>query len=244
MTMMMMENERQHHHLLTGALFAVVFFDGEREIDLGSILITQSMIFKEFQSLISHKIGISPHQITTYFTPLHQDNHHHHRRRPVTNKFDFAGILPESTTTFFWVVLKRSRRVRRRRPKPAGAGEPLLPENVVLLRRNPNLEYMDLIREQVERERYMMSLNLNSDVYSDLSLYSSSCGIYGNGFVVGSDDGGSSSGAGSEVFCGVCWNARMEGETAPFHCCKNDAVAKDFRSPAGPIGPPAKNKLG
>lgn len=250
--MMVVENGK-NNNLGAGALFAVVFFDGEREIDLGTILITPSMNFKAFQSLISQRIGISPHQITTYFTPLH---HHHQqqRRRPVTNKFDFAAALPESTTSFFWVVLKRSRRVRRRRPKIEASVSPES-EKLVLLRRNPNLDYMnpnldymDLMRERMmERERYLMSLNLNSDVYSDLSsLYSR--GNLNYGFGIGSDDGASSSGAGSEnnrvVFCDVCWNARMEGETPQFHWCKNDAVrpiTEGYRSPAGPIARPAKN---
>ncbi|KAJ8424613.1 hypothetical protein Cgig2_000536 [Carnegiea gigantea] len=229
---MVMENEN-NNNLGAGALFAVVFFDGEREIDLGTILITPSMNFKAFQSLISQRIGISPHQITTYFTPLHHHHNHQQRRRPVTNKFDFAAALPESTTSFFWVVLKRSRRVRRRRPKIEAAVSPES-EKLVLLRRNPNLDYMnrnsdymDLMREQMmERERG----NLNY------------------GFGIGSDDGASSSGAGSEnnrvVFCDVCWNARMEGETPPFHWCKNDAVrplTEGYRSPAGPIARPAKN---
>uniref|UniRef100_A0A7C9D3F9 DUF7138 domain-containing protein n=1 Tax=Opuntia streptacantha TaxID=393608 RepID=A0A7C9D3F9_OPUST len=256
MTMMMMENENSNN-LSAGALFAVVFFDGEREIDLGTILITPSMNFKVFQSLISQKIGISPHQITTYFTPFHHHHNHQQRRRPVTNKFDFAAALPESITYFFWVVLKRSRRVRRRRPKTEAAISPES-DKLVLLRRNPNLDYvnpnldyMDLVREQMmERERYLMSLNLNSDVYSDLSLlYSNSRGNLNHGFGFGSDDGASSSGGGSEnnnrvVFCDVCWYARMEGETAPFHWCKNDAVrpvTEVYRSPAGPIARPAKN---
>lgn len=252
--MMMMENNGNN---INDALFPVVFFDGEREIDLGTVLITPSMNFKGFQSVISQKIGISPHQITTYFTPLHQHQHYHHRRRhPVTNKFNFAAAIPESNSSFFLVVLKRSRRVRRRRPKPAPEEEEEVfsPEmdNFVLLRRNPNPvnfysgepEYADylsrLMMMKRENERYLMSLNLNSNVYSDLSLFPR-----GNHFGMSSDDGVSSSGGGSEnrvVFCDVCLNAKMEGKTVSFHWCKNDAVTMMHRSPAGPIGPPSKNK--
>lgn len=92
-----------------------------------------------------------------------------------------------------------------------------------------------------------MSMSLNSNVYDDLSCY---YGFGGGGGVNSnfSDDAASSSS--SSGFCDVCYNfnynavaARGGGgdDTVPFHWCKNDAVTKGFRSPAGPIAPP-KNK--
>uniref|UniRef100_A0A803L343 DUF7138 domain-containing protein n=1 Tax=Chenopodium quinoa TaxID=63459 RepID=A0A803L343_CHEQI len=250
------------------ALFPVTFFDGEREIDVGTVPITPSLTFKSFQSILSSKLQISPHQITIYFQrPNYNDFHHHHRRRhAVTNKFDFenAMAVPDSA---FYVVQKRSRRTRRRKPRsPAINGN----NDFVLLRRDNNcdynnifnnlnnhvvnggnynlneyLEYVNRLRliQEVERERekYMMSMNLNSNVYEDLSFgYGGGGGYYGNF----SDDAASSSS--SSVFCDVCYNAAVRGgimdETVPFHWCKNDVVTKVFRSPAGPIAPPNKKK--
>ncbi|KAL2900047.1 Latrophilin Cirl [Bienertia sinuspersici] len=133
-------------------------------------------------------------------------------------------------------------------------------ENFALLRRNNTneefeyLEYVNRVKMQIqrERERYLMSMDLNSNVYDDLSCF------FDGGFGVGghygnySDDGASSSGGGSSIdynynrvigFCEVCYNHAIKGETTPFHCCKNDAVTQIFRSPAGPIGPPKKNSI-
>lgn len=228
MMMMMMDDDS-----LAGAFSPVVFFDGEREIDLGTIVITPAMTFHAFRSIISQKIGISYHQLTIYFERT--TSPHHHRRHPVTSKFNFSAAMGESSFAFFRVVLKRSRRLRRRRLR-----------NLTL-----EAQYMDYaarLREEMEREkeRYLMSLNLNSDLYSDLSSSYYWGGINGGGFRMSSDDGVSSSGSTSSdrVLCDVCLNySTMESETVPFHWCKNDAVTLAFRSHAGPIGPPSKTQV-
>uniref|UniRef100_A0A803MB65 DUF7138 domain-containing protein n=1 Tax=Chenopodium quinoa TaxID=63459 RepID=A0A803MB65_CHEQI len=221
----MMETTNSNLNLLsedpsTITLFPVTFFDGEREIDVGTVPINPSLTFKSFQSILSSKLQISPHQITIYFQrPNFNDFHHHHRRRhAVTNKFDFESAMNESDSSFY-VVQKRSRRTRRRKPK-----------------NHPAINEVER-----EREKYMMSMNLNSNVYEDLSFgYGGGGGYYGNF----SDDAASSSS--SSVFCDVCYNAAVRGgmmdETVPFHWCKNDVVTKVFRSPAGPIAPPNKKK--
>ncbi|KAJ8426232.1 hypothetical protein Cgig2_009676 [Carnegiea gigantea] len=141
---------------LAGAFSPVVFFDGEREIDLGTIVITPGMTFHAFRSIISQKIGISYHQLTIYFerTTSPYQHHHHHRRHPVTSKFNFSAAMGESSFAFFRVVLKRSHRLRRRRL------------------RNPTLEaqYMDYairLREEMEREKGRIS--------SDDGVSSSGC---------------------------------------------------------------------
>lgn len=250
------------------AFFPVTFFDGEKELDMGTIPITPSLTFKSFQSILSTKLQISPHQITIYFERFSDHyNNHHRRRHPVTSKFDFSSILPDSSSAFFWVVQKRSRRTRRRNNKPK---RNLLSGNdLVLLRRRQGyddnggaeaeyFEYMNRLKMlqavERERERYLMSMSLNSNVYDDLGFY------YGGGNNGGfkgvnsnfSDDAASSSS--SSAFCEICYNAAIlrsyggddddgdEGNTVPFHCCKNDVVTKVFRSPAGPIAPPSKKK--
>ncbi|GAB4856287.1 hypothetical protein Ancab_014215 [Ancistrocladus abbreviatus] len=279
----------------TGAFFPVVFFDGVREIDLGNVLVQSSMNFKGFQSLMSQKIGISPHQITIWFGKKINSSisssfkSGDYRKIPVTNKFNFASIISGHRNWFFQVVLKRNRRNRRRRAKQSIDeddaysihSEITSPDNFILLRRNPNSpvfpyndgiraatpmdvapdnwspgsEYLDYANRmkilERERERYLMSLNLNSNVYSDFNIYG------GKSFYGGrdrmSDDGASSSGGERErmmMVCDVCMNYSktiMEEdethETVPFHWCKFDAVTVGFRSPAGPIARPSKSEL-
>lgn len=226
----MMENKQS-------SLFSVTFFNGEKELDMGIIPITPSLTFKSFQSLMSQKLQISPHQITIYFErknfiPSFNQNHHR-RRHPVTSKFDFSSIMTESNSAFFWVVQKRSRRIRRRRTKNSFPGE--INVNNMILRRNLKM------LEEKEKENYLMSLSLNSNVYNDLGfLYG-----YRGEFYNFSDDGASSSGGGSSIenhrTCEVCFLSATGVETPPFHCCKNDAITHFFKSSAGPIGPPKKN---
>lgn len=257
---MMMENTNN-----LSSYFPITFFDGERELDMGKVQITPSLTFKQFQSILSNLLHISPHQITIYFQRHNNNNdeefHHHHnhhwRRHPVTSKFDFDSILNESqqNSSFFWVVQKRSRRTRRRKPKSLNFNDNNNNGGFVLLRRN-DLEYANRMRMMMEvereRERYLMSMNLNSNVYDDLSYLlcnnnNNNNGGFGrregyNGNF--SDDGASSSGGTGSSFngyCDVCYNNAVRGgETVPFHWCKNDAVTKVFRSPAGPIAPPKK----
>uniref|UniRef100_A0A2N9FCH5 DUF7138 domain-containing protein n=1 Tax=Fagus sylvatica TaxID=28930 RepID=A0A2N9FCH5_FAGSY len=73
---------------------------------------------KGFQSIISRKIGISPHQFSVYLAVGDEGGgEHQHWKIPVTGKFNFAAISreKEDEERFFLVVLKRSRRERRRR---------------------------------------------------------------------------------------------------------------------------------
>ncbi|GMH23148.1 hypothetical protein Nepgr_024991 [Nepenthes gracilis] len=138
----------------TGSYIPVVFSDGEREIDIGNVAVQPSMQFKAFQSIISQKIGISPHQFTIYFqkssSPPSLNNY---RKIPVTNKFNFASTVADQNC-YFRAVLKRSRRVRRRRhPKHSFeeddddgysiAEEINPPENFLSLRRNPYSPFSD-----------------------------------------------------------------------------------------------------
>ena len=44
----------------------VVFFDVEREVNIEDVVMFSSMAFKNFQSILSQKIGISPHQISIF----------------------------------------------------------------------------------------------------------------------------------------------------------------------------------
>jgi hypothetical protein len=127
-----------------GVSFPVVFFDGERETEIGNVVVYPSLDFKRFQSLLSQKIGISPQQFSVHLW-LPESR----RKIPVTGKFIFGAISREKGCSFV-VVLKRSRRERRRKNHhddaypddvaffaglPAST-KPAPPENVMILRRN------------------------------------------------------------------------------------------------------------
>ncbi|KAL9227745.1 hypothetical protein vseg_003396 [Gypsophila vaccaria] len=168
----------------------VIFYDGEREIDLGKVQIIPTMTFKLLQSTLSNKIGISPNHITIYFDRTNNINnihtHNHHRRRhPVTSKFDFHAVLTAGAAgsgSFFWVVLKRGRRNRRRRKNDAENSQQFVllrrgNDNNININNNNNnnnnnnvnvseweyYEYVNKLRmiDQIEREKERYLMSLN-----------------------------------------------------------------------------------
>ncbi|KAL2463979.1 Uncharacterized protein Fot_51935 [Forsythia ovata] len=113
-----------------GNAFPVVFFDGEREMNIGSVNIDGTMQYKSFQLMLSHKIGISPNQISIYLVDQKRNSKFEDRRRiPITGKVNFALISREKDCCFL-VVLKRSRKSRNRRVGMNGLEfADFLPEN-------------------------------------------------------------------------------------------------------------------
>ncbi|KAL0316049.1 UNVERIFIED_CONTAM: hypothetical protein Scaly_1981600 [Sesamum calycinum] len=152
-----------------GRAFPVVFFDGEREMDIGDVKINPALEYKRFQLLLSEKIGISPNQISIYLinrkknpkAPFSEDR----RRIPVTGKVNFGSICRQKECSFF-VVLKRSRKSRNRRERMINsvdfanflpqvelsrASVHPLPENLILLRRNqPTPLYDHIIQSELD----------------------------------------------------------------------------------------------
>ncbi|KAL1545646.1 hypothetical protein AAHA92_22342 [Salvia divinorum] len=146
-----------------GPAFPVVFFDGEREMNIGEVRVNPTLEYKPFQHMLSQKIGISPNQISIYLvdrrknpkSPFSEDR----RRIPITGKVNFALICRQKECCFL-VVLKRSRKTRNRREKAmtgldfadllpgSGFSRPALhsaPENLILLRRNQQFPFHDQI---------------------------------------------------------------------------------------------------
>lgn len=238
--------------IASGVSFPVVFFDGERESNIGNVLVSPSLQFKSFQSIMSRKIGISPHQFSVYLAVKHRSETL--RKIPITGKFNFGTIFRDKDC-FFLVVLKRSRRERKRRNQRASQEDKYyassmnvvqrlnkIPENVMLLRRNDAIGsqgfpgfaspivdragYEKRVRElQMERERYLTNMGLR-------------------GLCLGKDDNG---GVDENVVtrngvvkCEECMRAKAIGTEVGFHWCVYDAVTSGFRSPAGPIARPVK----
>ncbi|GAB4830924.1 hypothetical protein Ancab_004952 [Ancistrocladus abbreviatus] len=119
----------------------------------------------------------------------------------------------------------------------------------------PGSEYLDCANRmkilERERERYLMSLNLNSNVYSDFNIYGGK-NFYSDGDRMSKDSASSSGGERERMMkvCDMCMNyskTMMEEdethETVPFHWCKLDAVTLGFQSLASPIARPSKSEL-
>nr|DAD28494.1 TPA_asm: hypothetical protein HUJ06_029962 [Nelumbo nucifera] len=142
----------------------------ECEIDLGNINVHSSMEFKKFQSFLSQKIGISPHQI---FVSLirrkpSKSSPGYRRKIPITEKVDFSAILGEKDCFFYVTLMKRSRRERRGKPRRIleeenylsphlidSAQEKVPPPKKILLRRNAGL--VSLFYDQVTSPEYLYS---------------------------------------------------------------------------------------
>ncbi|KAG2686708.1 hypothetical protein I3760_09G020100 [Carya illinoinensis] len=251
----MLEIESRMVGIADGVSFPVVFFDGEREMSIGHVVVHPSLEFKNFQSILSRKIGISPHQFSVYLAVKYRSETL--RKIPITGKVNFAAISREKDC-FFLVILKRSRRERKRRTRKEFQGDEYhassmsvvqrrnkkVPENVMLLRRDAGTEgqpfpgyvspivdrngYEKRVKElQMERERYLMNMGM-----SGLSLEKEDNGGVGergvarNGVV--------------DVECEECMRAKQKGDEVGFHGCVYDTVTVGFRSPAGPIARPVK----
>ncbi|KAG8376818.1 hypothetical protein BUALT_Bualt09G0103400 [Buddleja alternifolia] len=148
-----------------GPAFPVLFFDGEREMNIGDVKINPTLEYKPFQLMLSQKIGISPNQISIYLVdrrkhaspPFSEER----RRIPITGKVNF-GLICRQKDCCFLVVLKRSRKSRNRRERMISGVEfsdflpeneftppPMhtMPENLILLRRNQQLPFYDQITQ-------------------------------------------------------------------------------------------------
>lgn len=147
-----------------GPAFPVVFYDGEREMNIGDVRIYPTLEYKPFQLMLSQKIGISPNQISIYLVDK-KKNHkspfwEERRRIPITGKVNFNLICRQRDCCFL-VVLKRSRKSRNRRERTANIIEfgdiheneffppriHSVPENMILLRRNQQLPFYDQITQ-------------------------------------------------------------------------------------------------
>ncbi|RVW44567.1 hypothetical protein CK203_083110 [Vitis vinifera] len=217
-----------------GVSFPVVFFDGEREINIGDVVVFPSMEFKNFQSILSQKIGISPHQISIFLDCQRKSRSSMETRRriPITGKVSFSAILREKDC-FFLVVLKRSRRERRRKSRLLNEVEEeeenfttrntvAPPQKLHLLRRNQETTDQTF-SGFIQREKYLRSTNLHSIPNENYDFPVTNNRI-------GRD----------VIVCEECVKAMTMGKPVPFHWCVYDAVTVGFRSPAGPIARPVK----
>ncbi|KAJ0972748.1 hypothetical protein J5N97_020707 [Dioscorea zingiberensis] len=229
--------------------FSVVFFDGEHEVELGTIAVSPSMGFKKFQALICQRIGVSPHQISTSLVRRKKARSSPEVRRkvPIDESSDFAAISRERDC-FILAVLRRSRRERRSRSRRNHDSEVISapPLERTILKRNfdPPIHppasasaaaaglglglgrwgyESQIMNLQKQRERYLVST----------AAY--------HPYTMGIEARSVAAAAATTAVCEECEAAAAEGLAPPaFHWCVRDAVTVAFRSPAGPIQRPSK----
>ncbi|GJT57214.1 hypothetical protein Tco_0992268 [Tanacetum coccineum] len=199
-------------------VFPLVLYDGEREIDVGHVKIRASLDFKQFQMMLKETIGISYNNLTTYFVDSNKTKVPSERRKTlVTGKVNFAVLMQEKDC-YFLVVLKRSRRDRRRKPNKTSGFEYVY---------NPANEYLMYLNNQMMKESYVngfMNWN-NCGFYPQLNVNFSSFVEGGRG----------------RASCEECTKAEKLGMKAAFHfCVYDDVVSGTFRSPVGPICHPRR----
>ncbi|KAI3447402.1 hypothetical protein Pfo_004067 [Paulownia fortunei] len=271
-----------------GPAFPVVFFDGEREMNIGDVKIDPTLEYKPFQLMLSQKIGISPNQISIYLvdrkkspkSPFSEDR----RRIPITGKVNF-GLICRQKECCFLVILKRSRKSRNRRERMINGVEfadfwpendfpptsvHLVPENLILLRRNEPTPFYDHITQselddlndrlqlddlngrlrslRVQRENYRMAMakgyadsqNFVSEHGLDTNLNVDSFPTIDDSYPVNSTWLMMTKNEIEKAFCEECWNAKKNGGTTSFHPCVNDPVITRFTTRLGPINRPNK----
>lgn len=223
----------------SGKLFPAVFYDGEREMSIGHVEIHPSLDFKTFQSIISQRIGISHNQLSIYLVDKRKPRLAYEDRRKIliTGRVSFA-LMAKEKNCFILVVLKRSRRERRRKSKQMDSNNvdnfslynnsQLVNDFVLPNYYDPFGSVRDRLGELlIERENYMAAINNNNSNSNLVCLRRTE------------EVCGSLQSAGLKV-CEVCRDANKERETAAFHCCINDDVTVGFRTSVGPISRPSR----
>nr|GEV88908.1 S-locus glycoprotein domain-containing protein [Tanacetum cinerariifolium] len=195
-------------------IFPLVLYDGEREIDVGHVKIRASLDFKQFQMMLKETIGISYNNLTTYFVDSNKTKVPSERRKTlVTGKVNFEVLMREKDC-YFLVVLKRSRRDRRRKPNKTSGFEYVY---------NPVNEYLMYLNNHMMKESYVnrfMNWN-NCGFYPQLNVNFSSFVEGGRG----------------RASCEECTKAEKLGMKAAFHFCVYDDVVSVHR----PLRPPPPN---
>lgn len=241
------------------ASFPLVFFDGDCDVDVGSVTVTASLDFKKFQALIAQKISVSPHQISISLVRRKKARSSPEIRRkvPIDESSDFAAIARERDC-FVLAVMRRSRSGRRGRGRRGRHGAPaggvddekkaaaeaiqVVPELTILKRSHHQEErvapmgsigfwdYEAQLRNlQRMRERYLMSTSSPYYAYAQPQAVPVA-GVY-------------VSPPSTPAACEECVDAKRNGRSPGFHWCVYDKITIGFRSPVGPIERPAKKNV-
>ncbi|WOL15656.1 hypothetical protein Cni_G24437 [Canna indica] len=246
------------------ASFPVVFFDGDREIDVGPLPLLPSLGFKRFLAAVSQRIGVSPHQISLSLVRRKKARTSPDVRRkvPIDEATDLPALAHERDC-FVLALLRRSRREKRGRSRRksragqvgiGGDGEEgekkALPEMKILRRSSVGSGCIDsalagLVPEATdgiglwEYETQMRSLQRQRERYLLSTMAAAAMAPYlpFAGPLLPAAAGE------MPAACGECEAASAEGRSPGFHWCVHDAVTVGFRSPVGPIQRPPKKRV-
>ncbi|XP_020595530.1 uncharacterized protein LOC110035610 [Phalaenopsis equestris] len=253
---------------MDSASFPLIFFDGGLEFDAGDILVHPSLQFNVFISLISQKVGISPHRISTYLVrrKMITASPELRRKLPIHESSDFASIA-EQKDCHILAITKGSRkaRVRRRgeRGKAAAAKAEIIVPEKTILKRSSAIDVPGPVGQRFwnyERQlRYMqrkMYLMLTGMACASLAAEVAAMDPAASSeWAAGEDPAASSELAAMEastwemitaaaeklvelVICEGCL-AAARGRSDDFHFCVYDKVTVGFRSTVGPIQRPS-----
>ncbi|KAG2569918.1 uncharacterized protein LOC120683509 [Panicum virgatum] len=219
------------------AVLSVLFVDGDRTVDLGTVTVHPSLAVKKLQAVVADRVGVAPHQISAALARPRRA-----RRVPLDEGADLAAAAAarEGAGCYVLASLRRARRggrARRDKHKASAADAAPPPEKAILKRLPPTdlasmvapaamlggWDYEAQLREQ--RDWYLMSTAAAADPYllplvpelEDPPMWS------------------------PRPACPECEAAAAAMRQPPFHWCVRDAVVTaGFRSHVGPIERPAK----
>lgn len=239
------------------ASFPLVFFNGDRDVDVGSVSVSASLDFNKFQSLIAQRIGVSPHQISISLVRRKKARSSPEIRRkvPIDESSDFVAIARERDC-FVLAVMRRSRsgrrgRGRRGRHGAASAGgddeKKAVPEAIQMV---PELTILKRIHQLEDRVVPMGSIGFwdydaqlrNLQRMHERYLLSSASPYYAYSHPPAVPVGGVYASP-TPAVCEECADAKRNGRSPGFHWCVHDKITVGFRSPVGPIERPAKKNV-
>ncbi|KAK1429272.1 hypothetical protein QVD17_11478 [Tagetes erecta] len=235
-------------HIAAGVEFPVILYNGERQINVGNIEINPTTDFHTFRTILKHMTGISHNNLTSYLVESPRFETQSDRRKIlITNKADFNVLIREKNA-YFLVVLKRSRRERRRRTNNRLCLE-LSPEDLFDYRHHYNDDDQDNFTTQDESctkvEIWLHELNMQRmNNMNNLMMHENLNYEYDHSHV--NENFPSVLEAYPLVersvnrgMCQDCDRANRRGLKPEFHMCVYDEVIEGFfRSPAGPVSRP------
>ncbi|KAL5067576.1 hypothetical protein RYX36_018463 [Vicia faba] len=213
-----------------GKPYPVVYYDGEREFDLGILTVNPTMNIKNILSILSHKIGISPHQFSVFIADKRTN-----RKIPFTAYLNLATVSRDGGAEYIYV--RRYRRFKKKKN---------ISEKLMHLRRDGVVDGKKIngsrsaypvassVFDGAEFERRLRILHKKGDAAFLMRMNA----ILARGVQMG--NGGGSGGEGGRTLCKECLKAEVETD-AGFHLCVRDEVVVGFKTTAGPIFRPASS---
>ncbi|CAN6230113.1 unnamed protein product [Urochloa humidicola] len=233
------------------AVVPVLFADGDRTVDLGTVTVQPSVGVSKLQAVVADRVGVAPHQISASLARPRRA-----RRVPLDDATDLAAaVAREGSGCYVLASLRRARRERRggraRRDKKASAHAapgPLLPttteEKKTILKRLPPTDLASLVAAAPpavfggwDYEAQLRELERQRDWYL-MTTAAAAPDPYNLPLVPEMEDPPLWS---PRPPCPDCEAAAAAMRQPPFHRCVRDAVVTaGFRSHVGPIERPAK----